>query len=162
MELILDWLTGLWNWVWRDKNDARVIAIIAIVISIFALRREHLRFKIDRRREKDRVRDSKTATLQAVLKHESHPVGHKNKLHTSIYLVIKNTGQAAARNIDVELDGRPWLEHKAMPEGGMTEHPTLGPGAEIKLILYRKPPNHIALTWNDDSGEPGKYDSTLL
>lgn len=111
--------------------------------------------QIEESRERERAIQSKKACLKAELR--------KNK-RGSYRLVIKNSGQGTARNVKATLDGKPILEHPAI-NPGQQEITLIGPYSEISYIARItfgcRPPFKFKVTWEDDSGEPGEYETTL-
>jgi len=111
--------------------------------------------QIEEAREQDRVIQSRKANLKAELR--------KNKKN-SYHLVIKNSGQGKACNVKATLNGKPILEHPAIASG-QQEIKSIGPDSEISYITGLSsgcsPPFEFKVTWEDDSGEPGKYETTL-
>jgi hypothetical protein len=98
-------------------------------------------------------------SLQAVLRAELRQTDGGN-----YRLFIINTGQGTARNVTITLDGKPLLEHEAIPRGEQ-EAKTIGPESEISyyMAICRgcTPPFELEATWDDDSGQQGRYGTTL-
>jgi hypothetical protein len=79
-------------------------------------------------------------------------------------LYLRNHGQATAQNIEVMLDGLPLGEHQLATRS--ERYPdTLGAAAEagVRLLRYdgRQDTIRVALTWRDESGERGQWESDL-
>ncbi len=135
------------------------VAIIAIYISGRAQKVANsvqLRLlEIEEQREKHRIDVSKQAELRAELRKK----GNSGRLY------IQNSGAAEARNMRVELDGRPLSEHLV----ASPQHPIpdlVGPYDEISCFLTMnshtsKPPFKIRIIWDDESGADRNYRSTL-
>ena len=106
-----------------------------------------------------RERDRRSQAFQAIL----HPELRSTAKHTyRLYLV--NHGAAEARNIRIEMDGRPLLEHPAaVSNDPMPDF--VGPHSEISCLLGLhmgcSPPFRIGITWADDSGQDRTYDTAL-
>jgi len=111
--------------------------------------------QIEEAREQDRAIQSRKANLKAELR----------KVERNNYrLVINNSGQGTARNVKATLDGKPILEHPAI-NPGQQEITLIGRYSEISYIARItfgcRPPFKFKVTWEDDSGEPGEYETTL-
>ena len=109
--------------------------------------------EIEEKREQDRLAGSTRAELRAELR-----ITARNT--TRLYVI--NYGLAEARNVTVTLDKKPLAKHEA---GGDELASTIGPKSEVSCILMTHmmcaPPFGIEITWEDDSGEPRSYSSTL-
>ena len=110
---------------------------------------------IEEDREEVRKKTAAKAFLQArIIEHGR--AGHK--------LFIENTGNGPARNIVIKMDDLPFNEHPIAVRG-VGEINVIGPGAHVTkvltLTLARRPPFQLKLTWDDDSGERGEYQTTL-
>jgi hypothetical protein len=142
------------------------IAAIALIFSIFGLILGYLNNRgerqiqgrllaIEEERQEQRRKEALRAKLQAYLQ-QSGP--------QNIHLVINNDGEAAAREVDVTLDGLPLLEHDIIPKGEQ-EARTIGPYSGIKYIAAISgdcpPPYEITIRWIDNSGQEGIYETTL-
>ena len=79
-------------------------------------------------------------------------------------LRIRNSGQAAARNVAVCLDGKPFKEHCAAVSGSDIPE-RIGPGGEASCLLATNmtcaPPFNFKVTWDDDFEEHRLYETTL-
>jgi len=138
---------------------ATVISAIAIVVSIWTHNRNHkLQARIvalEEAREKDRLAEKQKAYLTAQMTEnmDGRPV-----------LRILNNGFAKARNIKVVLDNKPVLEHNSILNN-QEEICQVGPQSSFQYLLFvcdqLYPPSEVKITWEDDSGEPGKYSTTL-
>lgn len=109
--------------------------------------------------EQEREKARYVQSLQAVLRAEI-----QNARHVSSSLVISNNGKGTARNVKVLLDAVPLLEHGAIPQG-VEKVDLIGPESEISCpVAFTQachPPFALELTWDDDSGQQGKYSTTL-
>ena len=154
-------------------SSSDIIALIAVAIAALALfnnwrtgRQTNDLFKrqvdlqdrltqIEQSREYARIMQSRKAELQAELRSVDRG---------SYRLFIKNTGQGMARNVKVILDGKPVLEHPAIPQGEQVAR-LIGPGSEISYLMAISfdchPPFELSITWDDESGETGKYSTSL-
>ena len=105
-------------------------------------------------RERARNRETRRARLRAQL------VGFGSDQR----LLITNEGEASARNIRVNLDGRPITEHVLWVRGQDVLQ-QIGTGASADYILafaMGKPTSFLVeLFWTDDSGEAGTWGSQL-
>ncbi len=147
---------------------AAVISAIAIGVSIWTHNRNHkLQARIvalEEAREKDRLAEKKKANLTANIEKEVLISRNGRKQTNQHFLYIENSGNSEARNIKVNLDGKPLLEHSTILKN--TEEITqVGPNSDFRYLLVLsmqgRPPSSIEITWEDDSGEPGKYSTTL-
>jgi len=151
-------------------SPSLIISIIAVVISAIAIgvstwthnRSHKLQASIvalEEAREKDRLAEKQRATLIARIDHEPGSHGMKD------LLVIENTGVGGAKNVEVMLDGTPMFEHPSMCLQKDSKFGEVGPTSAARFLLFTadqlRPPNRITITWEDDSGEPGKYNTTL-
>lgn len=150
-----------------------VVPLLSIVVSLFSiyfsvhanknsltLQKEQTEMQkritqIEEAREQDRVIQSRKANLKAELREVK-----RNNYH----LVIKNSGQGTARNVKATLDGKRISEHRAIASSDQ-EITLIGPGSEILytvgITFDCSPPFKFKVTWEDDSGEPGEYETTL-
>jgi len=153
-------------------SPSAVIALIAVVIAALALYNSWRTGKqsndIQRRLvqiEQTRDHDRAIQSLKAALRPKLHSTQNINRRSKDYQLVIENSGQGTARNVKAFLDGKPLLEHPALP-GGMQEVSLIGSGSGISYPLFiamggPRPPFEFMVTWDDDSGEPGRYSTTL-
>jgi len=111
--------------------------------------------QIEQSREHARLMQSLQAALHAELRLMSG---------SSWRLFVANTGQGTARNVTITLDGKPLLEHDAVPRGEQ-EANTIGPESEVSYCTAISsgctPPFEFQATWDDDSGHQGRYGTTL-
>ena len=110
---------------------------------------------IEQSREHAKLMQSLQAVIRAVLTKTDR---------SSWRLFVTNTGQGTARNVTITMDGNPLLEHEAIPRGEQ-EAKTIGPESEISycmaICIGRTPPFELEATWDDDSGQQGRYGTTL-
>jgi len=111
--------------------------------------------QIEEAREQERAIQSRKANLKAELQ----------KVERNNYrLVINNSGPGTARNVKATLDGKPILEHPAIVHD-QQEITLIGPDSEISYMtdinFDCSPPFEFKVTWEDDSGIPGKWETTL-
>jgi len=150
-----------------------VVPLLSIVVSLFSiyfsvhanknsltLQKEQTEMQkritqIEEAREQNRVIQSRKANLKAELREVKR---------NSYRLVIENSGQGTARNVKATLDEKPILDHPAIVSG-QQEITLIGPYSEISYITGLSsdcsPPFEFKVTWEDDSGEPGEYETTL-
>ena len=147
---------------------AAVISAIAIWVSIWTHNRNHkLQTRIvalEEVREKDRLAEKNKANLTAKITKEELRRSSTHRISWQHHLVVENKGVCGASNIKIILAGKPILEHPAVPQG-TDEVTKVGPDSHIQYLLALSsgnyPPFDIEITWEDDSGEPGKYGTTL-
>jgi len=146
---------------------AVVISAIAIGVSIWTHNRNHkLQTRIvalEEAREKDRLAEKQKANLTAKITKEVLPRSGSIKIDTTYYLQIENKGSSEARDVKIKLDNKSLLEHPAIIDE--REIQQIGPQSHIQHLLSLTtktyPPFDIEITWEDDSGELGKYSTTL-
>ena len=162
MNALVDWF--------RDSGFANLAAFVgavaALVASLWATvvsRRANARshgiqarlLRIEEQRETDRLGQTRRAALRAEM-----PQNERG----SWRLYVTNDGLAEARNVRVTMDGKPFTEHGAFVEGDEIGN-VIGPGGEnsCSLAIDRRcsPPFDLELNWEDDSGTPGRYRTTL-
>ena len=90
------------------------------------------------------------------------------------WLVIRNDGMALARNVRVLLDGKSLIDHTLVPDGE-EEITTIGSGIKHRYILNPRQAFNlfgsvslesarivdVLIQWDDDSGEPRRWESKL-
>lgn len=112
---------------------------------------------IEEARENDRQAAKKTAALRATVfqNPKERGLGYYK-------LRIANEGQAKARAIEVRVNNIPFDKH-ADAVGNPPKPETLGPGAscEYWIAASVKPPFVLGITWDDESGKPGRFTTTL-
>lgn len=159
MGQLLEWFrdSGFANFV------AALLSVVAIIISIIALRKSHKTqgrlVDIETARERDRLLKARKAALVARIVTEG-----ARSIQEVSFLVIENRGEAAARCVWVVLDGTPFGQHPACVEE-LADDLRIGPSSDARFVLAINndcmPPFDLQLAWQDDSGEPGVYRSTL-
>ena len=139
---------------------ALVISLVSAAVAWSASRKQNdmqqRLLDLESARERDRVAERNSAALRAEFVEHA---GGGHKLH------VTNEGAAAARAINIQIDGAPLEESpRALVRPGEMLR-ILGPGAEVS---YHVPVHHgiipffhIELQWIDDSGVPGKWESQL-
>lgn len=110
--------------------------------------------KLETDRERDRLIASQRAALTAQMQRRG----------TSASLVIQNTGQASAREVEIRVNGAPISAYRMIREGNRPIG-VLGPGAfvDYPLITYDGMPStySVALRWRDGSGQEGSWESVI-
>jgi hypothetical protein len=136
------------------------IAVLALIVSVWVgLRQNTLQgrlLNLETARERDRLAQAKRAQLRAsIVQGDAH----------SYYLAIENQGASEARAVTVHLDGKTLEEHDRVAVKAGEVARTLGPGVGVRYILaiaFGTPPIFdVALSWEDDTGEPGHWRSQL-
>ena len=143
-----------------------VISVIAVAVAIyFGIKTHHLGkenadlqrrlVKIEEAKEYERKKATSKAKLQAAIV----DYGQRN-----YRLVIENTGDCEARNVQLKMDDEPFDEHQAAVSGDSTiSH--IGPYSQATRLLALKmgcaPPFECEISWEDDSNEAGHYQTTL-
>lgn len=135
-----------------------VVAIIALIVSIFTNQKTNANQKrlieIEEQREQKRQDKKISAQLRPELRRDGK----------SERLVITNHGDAEARNVRVIMDGNPLAEHKtAVSNDHMPE--LVGANSEISCLLAisqgNAPPFNIEIKWDDNSDNDKEYRTTL-
>ena len=145
---------------WLSDSGAAVLvstllSVAAIILSYLAHRTSRKALRIEETRERDRLAATRKAALRARI----------IKSGSIESLLLENTGQAEARDIEARLDGAPFCDHPVAFKDECEFGP-LGPGSQARYPLKLVhggpgPPFDLVLTWHDDSGEPGRYRTTL-
>ena len=150
-----------------------IITVISVVVAIvFGIRNHRLGkqnsdlqkrlLALEESRENDRIRERAKASLVAdTLRGDGSGPAWR--------LEVENKGRAEAREITVLLDGQAILNHpgveRATRQGLNDELRHLPSGARFRYVLAPtrqcRPPWELHITWTDDSGEPGAYQTTL-
>ena len=165
MTPLLDWFDDSGN----AALAALVVSAVSVVVAVISLRKSsktQRRFlEIEESRERDRVVSTKRANLVAEMVKEPADLGDRDGgIFTNSYLRIENKGQAEGRAIEVLLDGVCAFEHPVMLKGQHRVN-SIGPLSSFRYTITPSisspPPEKITLSWTDDSGTPGRYESTL-
>jgi hypothetical protein len=163
MNEVIDWFSGPGNAAFAAFLLS-VAACVASAITWFKSRETQRRLaQIAESRERDRLTDKRKARLvAAVIKGDSPKKGFWDPKNYE--LVIQNTGNCAASNIRVVIDGAPVLKC-GMVLPGQDEISVVGglSQAAYRLCTWDGCPRSLGtvITWTDDSGEPGQYRTTL-
>jgi hypothetical protein len=144
-----------------------IVSLVALAVSVWAIltsRRANKRSQkaqarlvaIEESRERDRVLHGRQARVRAWM--ESGNRG-------SCELIIVNDGDAAARDLQLIMDDKPLFECPALGRKGSSPPPLIGPGGRIPYPLAITaschPPFSLKIRWQDESGIPGLYETTL-
>lgn len=144
--LVQSWLTG------RKASKATAEANRLIKQQVMLQKRLT---QIEQSREHAKMMQSLRAVIRAELRKTDR---------NSWRLFVENTGQGTARNVTITLDGKPLFEHDAAPRGE-EEAKMIGPESEISYCMAVSfscsPPFEFEATWDDDSGQQGRYGTTL-
>jgi hypothetical protein len=138
---------------------ALLVSIVAILVSIHANRQANATqrrlVEIEEGRDRERVAAGRRADLRAEIREFG--------LHSERLYVI-NEGSAAAHDVADFLDGVALAEHDAAVANDPLST-VIGPRSEASCLLMTTlscaTPFDIRITWQDDSGEPREYRSTL-
>jgi hypothetical protein len=142
------------------------IALISVAAAVFfGLRSQRLQrentdlqkrlLEIEEAREKERQQVTRKAQLSA------HIEEYGRNSHR---LVIGNAGNAEARNISLVMDGKPFDEHQAAVSGEGKISRIGAHSSATRLLgitMGCAPPFELEISWDDDSGEKGSYQTTL-
>ena len=129
--------------------------VVSGVSLVLSYRNQRRIVQIEEQREHDRQLSALKASLRPELRKTSSG---------SCRLYLVNSGMAAARNVSVELDGKPLCDHPAAVQG--SEMPSLvGPNSEVSCALALtfgcNPPFEIEVRWDDDAGAGHVYRGAL-
>lgn len=165
---ILDWFDDAGNAALAAVTVSVVSALVSfasVVVAVIALRKSNRTQKrlleIEEQREQDRVSETRKARLVAEIVREEFPLSPSSK---RTFLEIENLGQSEAREIDVALDNGPATAHPTMLRR-TEEIRHVGPQSSFRYTLAPDNatplPKNVVIEWSDDSGERGRYESTL-
>lgn len=123
--------------------------------------------EIETDREIDRKREKGKAILTAKIESKQTQDSSGRPRHTWWSLKIENKGSCEARNIKIDLGDKPVLDSGLLTISSpdkVIKH--TGPKSEFHYQFdganFRsKIPLHCLITWEDDSGEPGEYETSL-
>ena len=151
-----------------------VLALIVSAASAIATWRTNSRqikhqerlVNLETAREQDRQRLAQSAEVWAFIDRGEQP--YLQWTVKTYWLVIRNDGMALARNVRVLLDEKPFIEH-VLVQDVEEEITTIGSGSEHRYSLAvtrRSDPQservvHVLIQWDDDSGEPHRWESKL-
>lgn len=136
-----------------------VVSVFSLGISILALWSSHKNSARLVKIEEERDKAAQFQTVKAVLRAKCVKDNYASRR-----LTIWNQGQGTARDVVVSLDDRPPSECGSVVQEAQKKATVLGPGEVIGYTLVDSRgsmPNRVRVEWQDDSGEPGKYDSEL-
>jgi len=102
--------------------------------------------------------DAKKASLVGTLERSS-------QFGSLCDLVVSNQGAAPARNLRIKLGGKPIDVRGSAAQSPSDCADVIGPGAQIRCLLQQSPsvrrPLPCELSWDDESGIPGTWKTTL-
>jgi hypothetical protein len=149
---------------------ALLVSVVALVFSRRADAKSHQNavratelqeqmVKIEQRRDEERLVQRQRASLSIKL----NPLWRNERVR-AWQLVLNNNGSVEARNIRVSLDGRSIDDIDWIVKQKPLKEMTLGAGAPCNWHIgsnWRPPPWHAIVEWDDESGQPGRYQTTL-
>ena len=144
-----------------------LVAVGAVVLGVLDNVRGHKREKRILALEEAKYREmelaKKRAILRAFLDRDVVSEGRERTRRTRLQIV--NDGLCEARNVTVLVDDEPLSKQKIIWPRPKTEIRTIGPKSRFHYVisptLQLCGPWKITATWEDDSGEPGKYETML-
>lgn len=170
--MVVSWrMSEVFKWFKDAGHDAFVaslLSIAAIIVSILAFKKsqktQNRLVDIEEAREKDRLSEKQKAYLTALIAEEKLSRSVGSRIYRKYYLVVENKGLSEARKIKLLLADKPALEHPAVQKPQKeVEH--IGPQSSFRYEFaqgfMRELPLKAEVTWEDGSGEPGKYTTTL-
>ena len=142
---------------------AILLSLISIAVSVDANRRSNAAqaklVALEEDRERDRLADRGRALVRA----EFFRIVKGPQLQR--WLRFSNTGNATARNVVVTVNGKPIDEDRRLVLGEKRFAATIGAGAHLDVIATAElgvDPNYrVVISWDDDSGVPGRWESDL-
>ena len=145
-----------------------LVSAIAIGVSIWTHNRSHKLQKsivcLEEEREKDRQIEKGKACLTAKIEKEELSRSGTSKIYRKYFLVIENKGLSEARNIKLLLKDQGVLPNPLL-HNVQREINHIGPQSsfryEFSSGFMRELPLSVGIAWQDDSGESGKYQTTL-
>lgn len=155
MTAVLAWLSDPGH----QALAALALSIASMIGSIYAWRKssgnEKRLLEIEESRERDRLEGKSKASLVANLIRE--PGGRD-------LLKIVNHGGSEAREILIKFDGQ-LLEHHPVSFKNQLPPSIVGAHGNASILLAVSkdcaPPYDLEMTWQDDSGQPGAFRTTL-
>lgn len=121
---------------------------------------------LEEARQNDAIIDANKAILTAKLVRTVKEYKNKNcnLQSTSTKLEIENIGRSTAKNVRAFISGTSIIEtDNILTKNG--EHSVIGPKSNvsysIRIMQDFRPPFQFSSTWEDASGVPGKYETTL-
>jgi hypothetical protein len=145
-----------------------LVSVIAIGVSVWTHNRSHKLQKrivfLEEEREKDRQVEKEKAYLTAKIEKEELPHYGTSPIKWRYFLVIENKGLSEARNIELLLKDQAVVGNRLL-QNVQKEVNQIGPHSYIRYEFsngfMRELPLPTRITWYDDSGESGKYQTTL-
>ena len=165
MSTIAEWFSnpGLAAFAhWAVAGLALIISVIALLISRRAQRQQGVLqqqlLEIEQARDRSRQLEACKARLRAEIITVSLGMERQHRLE------IRNDGEVEAREIKAWLEDIPIVNHPRILREA-TEITEIGPSSLARYILVKSfqngPPWRFRVTWQDDSGTPGEYQTTL-
>ncbi len=145
-----------------------LLSASAIVFSIWTHDRSHKLQKrivcLEEEREKDRQIEKRKAYLTAKIEKEELSRSGTSRIYRKYFLVIENKGLSEARNIELLLKDRA-VPGNPLLQNVQQEVNHIGPQSSFRYEFsngfMRELPLPVGIGWQDDSGESGKYQTTL-
>jgi len=165
-------MSGILNWFanpgwaaianWLVAAGALAVSIIALAVSIRTQRKQgslqSRLVEIEEARELSRQQQARKAMLRAEIIRTEH------RSISQFRLQISNDGEAPAFKVMAWLEDDPLMEHRAIP-GNQHEITEIGRRSSVSYLLSitfgLHPPWRFRLAWQDESGTPGEYETTL-
>jgi hypothetical protein len=169
--LVMTGLVGLLSWLGsrnaakearEDQKVANAAADRSASAAEDANKIQARMIEIEDQRHQKAVTEAKKAVLVARLdrtsKPDGRPVNHWD-------LVVSNHGAATARNLEVEIAGKPFGIPESASSCSSMREILIDRGGEVKWPLPGdrefRPPFECKLEWDDDSGVRGNWRSML-
>ena len=156
---LLDWFSEAGHAAFAAFAMALGSLVVAMVALVKSSRTQKRLLTIEEQRERDRLAETKKARLTARITEQPSGPGGWNG-----YLQIINEGKGEAREIQISLDGVPAMEHRSILKQ-QSPIRQVGPQSAARYVLDSAIgvplPREVEMRWTDDSGEQGRYRTTL-
>lgn len=144
------------------------LAITAVAVGVAI----YFGIKSHRLRKENADLQRRLLDIEETREHERKKAASKGQLQAAIVdygqrnyrLVVENTGDCEARNVELKMDGKLFDEHCAAVKGeGKIDY--IGPHSHVTRLLGItmgcSPPFEFGISWEDDSREAGHYRTTV-
>lgn len=150
----------------EDQARANAAANRSAEAAEEALRLQRRMVELEEQRARETATDTQRAVLDAEFVRDERMTAN-GKLQTEFFVNVRNRGRAAARDLQIVVDGVPADEHDQVMLNRPMSECTVGAGGELKLRLTLhlggglSTPFDVSVDWSDESGIPGHWEGTL-